>query len=62
LLLLRGDSLSPQTFSSLTFLEHFLLGASFALLALFFFSGEAQQGLRRWKEVKKSEGAATPKT
>ena len=62
LLLLHGDSLSPQTFSSLTFLEHFLLGASFALLALFFFSGEAQQGLRRWKELKKSEGAATPKT
>jgi len=59
---LRGSSLSRQTFSFLTFNEHFLLGASFALLALFFFSGEAQRGRRRWKERTKAEHAETDKT
>ena len=54
-LLLYGRSLSRESYQVLSSLQPFLLGFVFGLLLLFFLSGEAAAGRRRWRDLKATE-------
>jgi hypothetical protein len=53
ILLLYGHSLSRQAYLLLDSQRPFLLGFAFAMLVLFFVSGEAHRGMQRRRELKK---------
>ena len=52
-LLVHGHSLSRRAYLFLDTQQPFMLGIAFAMLALFFISGEAYRGTQRWRELKK---------
>jgi hypothetical protein len=56
-LLLYGHSLSRKTYHVLYSLQPFLLGFALGVLSLFFFSGEAVAGYRRWRDLKSTKGS-----
>jgi hypothetical protein len=51
-LLLGDSSLSRHAYHFLYVTQLFLLGVAFGTLALFFVSGEAYRGVKRWRELK----------
>ena len=51
--LLHAQSLSPRVYYFLHVQQLVLLGVAFAVLALFFISGEAYRGVQRWRELRK---------
>ena len=51
--LLHPQSLSPRVYYFLHVQQLVLLGVAFAVLALFFVSGEAYRGVQRWRELRK---------
>jgi hypothetical protein len=51
-LLVHGQSLSRQTYHVLYSLQPFLMGFALGVLSLFFLSGEAVAGYRRWRDLK----------
>jgi hypothetical protein len=51
--LLHGQSLSPRLCYFLHVQQLVLLGIAFGVLALFFVSGEAVRGVRRWQDLRK---------
>jgi p-aminobenzoyl-glutamate transporter AbgT len=52
-LVFHGNSLSRQMYRFLDSQRPFMLGIAFAMLVLFFVSGEARRGVARWRELKK---------
>jgi len=52
--LLHGQSLSPRVYYFLHVQQLVLLGIAFGVLALFFVSGEAVRGVRRWRDLRKN--------
>jgi hypothetical protein len=56
-LLLYGHSLSRETYYVLYSLQPFLMGFALGVLSLFFLSGEAVAGYRRWRDLKATKGS-----
>src|SRR5947208_6415966 len=54
-LLLHSHSLSRRAYHFLDLQQSFMLGIAFGMLVLFFISGEAYRGVRRWRELKKQK-------
>jgi hypothetical protein len=56
-LFFHGQPLSRSMYHFLYVTQLVLLGVAFGILALFFVSGEAVRGIRRWRELKEQNRA-----